>query len=613
MKHVALLIFVLLSIVAVRPAATQEAPPATAAPLETAQRPAAPTPLSVQPSSVSNAAATELVVTGTGFVDGATVVVEGYGALTTTFVSVQVLRAELPAGVPAGVYTVRIVNPDASTAALPNALTVTAPPATALPDMTATPVPTNTPQPTAFLRPVVVVASYGASSAEITPGTDLDFEMTLANAGQATATNIIATFTSGDFIPRATGGVRAIGALGTGESSRFWQPLSASRDLAGKSTGVLEVAVSYTDVNGTAYSETFALTFPVVRVATGAGAATATPTSTPTATSGPPLRPQLLVASYETDLEALEPGARFELTLEVRNQGSADARGVVLIVGGGTVSSGGSGGTPEPGGGVSGSAGEFGTFAPVGSSNVRSLGDLARSQSLEAGVQLIVNGTAKPGAYPVVVTFAYTDSGGNSYKDEQVITLLVYDRPQVEINFYTEPMPLTAGQPGPLPLQLTNTGKGTVVFGNFSASAEGAQMSNNNIFVGSLEPGGAFPLDAIAIPEQPGTLALEVSVAYTDDFNQPQVITKTLELEVMDMPEMPPEGEGFPGGEMPPEEMPEPAESWRTKLWRFLLGMVGLSSGPAAPEVDGGMPPFGPEMPPVEGGGPVPVTGGGRG
>jgi hypothetical protein len=106
---------------------------------------------------------------------------------------------------------------------------------------------------------------------------------------------------------------------------------------------------------------------------------------------------------------------------------------------------------------------------------------------------------------------------------------------------------------------------------------------------------------------------LEVRVAYTDDFNQPQAITKTLELEVMDMPELPPEGEGFPGGEMPPEVMPEPTESWRTKLWRFFLGMVGLSSGPTTPATDGGMPPFGPEMPPVDGGGNVAPSGPFRG
>ncbi len=602
MKQLALVLLTLLLILAALPAATPAAPVAAQAPQQGTQQPAAPNPTAVQPAAVSNATATELVITGSGFDDGAAVVLDGYGALATTFVSAQMLRATLPAGAPAGVYTVRVVNPDASSALLANALTIIAPQATAteLPEAT----PTGTPPPTAFIRPVIVVASYGASSAQITPGTDLDFEMTLSNAGQAVASNVIATFVSGSFVPRATGGVRSVGSLGPGEASRFWQPLHASGDLAGSSTAVLEVQVSYTDVNGTSYNETFALTFPVVRIASGV-AATATPTPTPTitATIGPRLRPQLLVSAYETDVAALEPGVRFELSLEVRNQGSADARGVTLIVGGGTASGGVSGGTPEPGGGLSGAGGEFGTFAPVGSSNVSSLGDLARGERLQAAVQLIVNGTAKPGAYPIVVGFAYNDSSGGSYVDEQVITLLVYSRPAVEVNFYAEPMPLMVGQPGPLPLQVTNVGNATVLLGSMSAQAEGAQLSNNNVFVGSLEPGGTFPLDAIAIPEQPGALALEVRIAYTDDFNQPQLITRTLELEVMEMPELPPDM-GEPGmEEIPPEGMPPAAaESWRTKLWRFLLGMLGLSSGPTTPAGESGFPPMEPGFPPDGGG-----------
>jgi hypothetical protein len=603
MKQIVIVLLALFLVFAVQPAATQDATtPAPSEATPAAEEVNVPAPAAVQPATVSNGTVTELVVTGAGFVDGAAVILDGYGALKSTFVSPQMLRAELPAGVPAGVYTLRIVNPDATSAALPDALTITEPAITPTATGTTEPEPTATPQPTAFVRPVIVVSSYGASSAEITPGTELDFEMTLSNAGQASATNVIATFTSGDFMPRATGGVQSVGTLHPGQASRFWQPLSASRDLAGSATGVLEVQVSYTDVNGTGYSESFSLTFPVVRVATGVAAPTATPTPTTTPTTGPQLRPQLLVAGYETDVDSLEPGVRFDLSLNVRNQGSADARSITLIVGGGSASGGSPGGTPQPGGGLSGAGGEFGTFAPVGSSNVRFLGDLARGDNLDTSVQLIVNGTAKPGAYPVVVSFVYNDNSGGSYVDEQIVTLLVFSPPAVEVNFYMEPMPLTVGQPGPLPLQLTNMGKATTLFGSMTVQADGAQLSNNNIFIGSLEPGGTFPLDAIAIPEMPGTLALEVRVAYTDDFNQQQVISQTLTVEVMEMPEMPPEG-GEPGigGEMPPEMPPAAEESWRTKLWRFFLGMVGLSSGPVTPDGDSGMMPVDPGLMPSEG------------
>jgi hypothetical protein len=74
-------------------------------------------------------------------------------------------------------------------------------------------------------------------------------------------------------------------------------------------------------------------------------------------------------------------------------------------------------------------------------------------------------------------------------------------------------------------------------------------------------------------------------VGYTDDFNQPQVISKTLTVEVMEAApvDMPPEETG--DGE-PPSGPGGPAtnnQSWRQQLWRFILGMIGLSSGPLEP------------------------------
>ena len=70
--------------------------------------------------------------------------------------------------------------------------------------------------------------------------------MTLVNAGQATATNVLVTFTSGDFVARDTGGVRALGTLTPGQTARFWQPLFASGDLRGQTTAVLKVSATYT-------------------------------------------------------------------------------------------------------------------------------------------------------------------------------------------------------------------------------------------------------------------------------------------------------------------------------------------------------------------------------
>ncbi|MCB8976891.1 MAG: IPT/TIG domain-containing protein [Ardenticatenaceae bacterium] len=540
----------------------------------------------VQPNSVSNLVDTELVVTGSGFVDGAVVVLSGLSGLNTTFVSSSLLRANLPAGTASGGYSLTVINPNAASATLGNALTVTAPAGP-----TSTPAPTNTPAPTAFVRPLLVVNSYGASSAEITPGENLAFEMTIANAGQSRATNVVATFVAGNFTARDTGGVQALGTIDPSGTVRFWQPLTASRDLAGQTLGTLEVKVDYTDVNGTSYSETFALTFPIKRAATGGVAATATPTATPTATatSGPILRPQLLVTSYEIDQDQLQPGMGFTLSLTVQNQGNSEARRVTMILGGGSTSGGTVDGTPVPGGGLDGAGGDFGKFAPVGASNVQTLGNLGETGSLQTSMALIVNAATEPGAYPVKVSFVYTDERNNSYEDDQVITLLVYKRPSVDMNFYTPVFDFFVGQPGSLPLQLVNSGRSTAVFGNFSVTAEGATFENNSFFVGTLDPGGFFPLDAIIYPEMAGPLDLLLSVNYTDDFNQPQVLTQTLTINVVEafFPEEP--FEPFPEENIP-EVVVEP-ETFGQKVWRFVLGLLGLSSGvPQPAQTDFGIP-----------------------
>lgn len=562
------------------------APAAAQADTPTPTATASPTPsiavTAVQPNSVSNLTATELVITGSGFADGAVLILSGSGGLSTTFVSSSLLRANLPAGTAPGNYSVTVVNPDAVSATLGNALTVTAPAGP-----TSTPAATNTPAPTAFVRPLLVVNSYGASSAEIAPGENIAFEMTIANAGQSRATNVVATFIAGNFTARDTGGVQALGTLEPGGTVRFWQPLAASRDLAGQSIGSLEVRVDYTDFNGTSYSETFALTFPIKRAATGgtAPSATPTPTATATATSGPILRPQLLVTSYEIDQEQLQPGMTFSLNLTVRNQGNSDARRVTMILGGGSTTGGTVDGTPVPGGGLNGAGGDFGKFAPVGASNVQTLGDLAQDGSLQASMALIVNAATEPGAYPVKVSFVYTDERNNSYEDDQVITLLVYKRPSVEMDFYSPVFDFFVGQPGSLPLQLVNSGRGTATFGNFSVTGEGATFENNSFFVGTLDPGGFFPLDAVIYPEIPGPLELELRVNYIDDFSQPQVLTKTLTINVIEAPIFEEPIDGFP--EEPFPEVVEQPETVGQKVWRFILGLLGLSSGlpqPAQPD-----------------------------
>ena len=87
-------------------------------------------------------------------------------------------------------------------------------------------------------------------------------------------------------------------------------------------------------------------------------------------------------------------------------------------------------------GGVSGGSGEFTNFAPVGASNVQSLGDLDPGGAIQAKQNLIVNTSTNPGAYPMMVTFSYVNDKNEPINDDQVITLLVYSLPNVDVSFY---------------------------------------------------------------------------------------------------------------------------------------------------------------------------------
>jgi hypothetical protein len=298
-----------------------------------------------------------------------------------------------------------------------------------------------------------VVDAYNASEDRILPGTEFNLVVRLENAGEETALNVVANFTPGDFVPRKSGGVLAIDEIDSGDDEKITQPLTASPDLTNKKIGALVMTVTYTDENGTVYTETFNLTLPVISWGTGP-AATSTPTPTP-ATSN---RPQLVITAYQTDVPFLQPGSRFSVDMRVTNLGNMDARRVSMILGGGTSSSGTIDGTPEVGG-ISGSGGDFGDFAPVDSSNVQFLGDMSVEAQLNAAARLIVTAPAEPGAYPLKITFAYSDEKGKVYNDDQVVTLLVYTVPKVDVNFYRPPDPLFAGQPGMLPLQIVNLGR----------------------------------------------------------------------------------------------------------------------------------------------------------
>lgn len=421
------------------------------------------------------------------------------------------------------------------------------------------------PQPTAAGRPLLVLDSYGVTGdSEITPGQEFELRLTLVNRGQDFARNVLITFTGSDFLPVDTGGVRALNEVDPGEKINVFQPLIANPALSGQSVATLTVNLSYTSLDGSeSFTEALTITITLKRPSAGA----ARPTATPTLVS----RPQLVVSAYRSSVDPLQPGAIFDLELEIRNLGTANARSVTMVLGGGASVN--EQGTPVPGGGS-----ELSIFAPLGASNLIFIGDVPVGETVTLTQRLIVNVTANPGAYPFKISFIYDDEKGARQSNDQVITLLIYQLPQVEVGFYRDPGIFYTNQMSMLPLQVTNLGRKTAVLGNMRVTSPNADITNNVTLVGSLEPGGYFTLDANIMPFQPGPLDIEININYTDDFNQPRTITQTLTVEVMEMPTPEVPTDGFPIEPPPPVE-----ETFWQKVLRFLRGLIGLDSAEPTP------------------------------
>jgi len=418
-------------------------------------------------------------------------------------------------------------------------------------------------------RPQLNIPSYSINAKYAKVGTVFTLTGVLENRGTVTAYNNNITFEGEGFFPQGNGGVQYIQNISpSGGKWTFTQNFMVGDALDYVETGVIKATVAYLDSAGKPYTDTFSLSIPVT---SGVNyGATATPKTTN--------RPQLVITKNSTDVDPLQPGSIFELSLNIKNLGTTDAKNVIMVLGGGASSVNDSG-TPQPGTGA-----DLTNFAPLGSSNIVVVGDITQGAEVTIKLKLVVNVTTVPGAYTLKTSFAYADTAAKHYVDDQVITLLVYQLPQVEVNFYRDPGMMTAGMPNTLPLQVTNLGKKSSVLGNMTVSVEGNEVTNNTALVGALDPGGYFTLDSEIIPMVEGPIEVKVTINYTDDFNQPREIAQTLKVEVMPAPVFTPDPNMGPDGL--PINQPTVETFWG-KIGRFFKGLFGLDSGVKKPDTSG--------------------------
>jgi hypothetical protein len=380
-------------------------------------------------------------------------------------------------------------------------------------------------------RPQLVIEAAQTEPAALGPGDIFSLTLRLANRGDRTATRVVVGAASADLaVPAGGSNVVAAEPVGINRTVTVTLPLVLGEvTQAGRLS--LDISLEYGDYTGGSYADQQSVGLEV---------------STALAD-----RPQLLVAGYRTAPESLAPGAVFTLTLEVTNVGGGEAQRLTLTLGG----EGGSGLAP---------------FAPLRSGNVKFVPHLDAGGTVEVVQQLVVDGSADPGAYSLPVALAFDDARGTRHTDSQLISLLVRRRPHLQIGFYRAVEVTIAGQPFALPVEVTNIGRTLVNVSTLEISSEQLEISAGALYLGPLDGGTSGSLEATAVAQEGGTAEVLVTVHYLDDFDQPQVVTQTLTVEVEEPPEAP------PGAEQAGQEQEE--EGFWDKVLRFLRGLLGLGS-----------------------------------
>lgn len=484
-----------------------------------------------EPHNFDNVSGGTISFYGTGFLPGTTVRLVDYGLLDTQVMNNKAMRSLLPGGVRKGIYDLVIIRPDGHTWTLERAIKITDPKAKA----TATAAPRNT---LVYGRPQVVIQSVETLPEVAAPGDPFTITLQMTNRGDYTATNVRVALNSPELaVPREGSSLHVIDTIAENQVITMTLPLAV---IEGTPSGFhnLNLTLEYSDYIGRAFSSNQSIGLEV--------------------SSAVSQQPLVLLSAYTTRPEMLSPGDLFDLELSFVNAGQEDAGQVLLTLGGQSST-----------GALPGTQTTLRPFAILDGGNVQVIPNLSAGEQIQVSRQLIVDGSTESGVYDLPVSLSFQSSSGAEQTSSQMINLVVSRRPQLKINFYREVIPGPVGQPVELPIELVNIGRTPVNVSTVEVGGEDFQVENASTFIGLLEGGTAGTLDASATPQKGGSLPLLVTVHYLDDFNQPQVITSTLTLEVSE-PEPSPASSEEPGGAE--EEASGPLQ----QVIRFVRALFGL-------------------------------------
>ncbi len=290
-----------------------------------------------------------------------------------------------------------------------------------------------------------------------------------------------------------------------------------------------------------------------------------------------PVTPLLLLESYDTGADVLQPGERFTFSLTIKNVGEAAAPGALITFG--TVTGGGSSdpqATPGAGGGTGGDTVPSSVFAPIGSGSTILAGDIPADGTLIIEQDFIINGTVRTGIYTLPITVRYRKADGTYAQDNLQASIVIVAPPRLQMRL-ANPLPemINAGEPFPIPLEIVNNGTAAVDLTRAVITTENAEIPEGTTFeLERLRQDDDTLVEVSLIPQGEGDVRVTFTIYYRDELNTEQsldVTFTTTAIPAPPLPEFTPPPEFTPDPGVPNEE---PAED--DLLGRLLLGFLGL-------------------------------------
>lgn len=456
--------------------------------------------MSVEPKTLPMDGGGTLSLYGTGFGSGSAVRLVGYGLLVTSHINSTALTAQVPAGVPAGVYDVELCDSTRS-ALLMRALTIVAPTPTPKPRSPAAPPPPG--------RPILTVRNYVLEPAQVRPGQEFVVTIEIYNNGSRAGENTMAVFPGDSFLPVGEPG-HVMGQVHINHVAVVTQRMRAPSTI---SSGVHQLTVNLgaNDWEGNHYD--YPQQVPVEVIGGGGGTGTA-----------PIGKPKIIIDDARTEPAVLGPGELFTLTLRLVNLGTRTALDVF----------------------ANASSSEI--ALPAARGGTASVEQVGVGAVVTVTVPLLLGDVETGGRQVLPVTLEYGDAAGGAHSEQQNVGVDVDTglsrSPQLVITAYgTTPDFVTPGDTFTLTMRIANVGGGEAQRLTLALGGEGGAhlepfipvKAGNVIFVPAVEAGSSSEITRQLVVDgsaDPKAYNLPIALAYDDPRGNRQQDVQRLSLVV---------------------------------------------------------------------------------